>query len=142
MNSIEIKQHPKVKSKFESYPIEVRAKINALRDLILEAAAEIEHIKEVEETLKWGEPSYIVKKGSTIRMDWKSKNPNQYAMYFNCNTSLVATFKAIFGDLFKYEKNRAILFDLQGAIPKKELKECIAMALNYHRLKDKPFLGK
>ena len=41
-------------------------------------------LKELEETLKWGEPSYLVKKGSTIRMDWKSKAPNQYAMYFKC----------------------------------------------------------
>lgn len=142
MDKIEIKQHPKVKSKFESYPKEIKDKMITLRDLILESASEIEHISELEETLKWGEPSYIVKKGSTIRMDWKPKTPNQYAMYFNCNTSLVETFKVIFGDLFRYEKNRAILFDLHQEIPKKELKECIEMALKYHLLKDKPFLGK
>lgn len=142
MNKIEIKKHPKIKSKFESYPKEVKGKMDTLRDLILETASEIEHIKKVEETLKWGEPSYLVSKGSTIRMDWKPKAPNQYAMYFNCNTSLVATFKMVYGDLFKYEKNRAILFDLQEDIPKKELKECIEMALKYQLLKDKPFLGK
>ncbi len=142
MEKIEIKIHPKVESKFDSYPKEIKVKMNTLRDLILESASEIEHIKEMEETLKWGEPSYIVKKGSTIRMDWKPKSPNQYAMYFNCNTSLVETFKVVYGDLFRYEKNRAILFDLHEEIPKKELKECIEMALKYHLLKDKPFLGK
>jgi len=75
-------------------------------------------------------------------MDWKTKTPHQYAMYFNCNTSLVETFKSVYGNLFKYEKNRAILFSLDDEIPKKELKDCIEMALKYHTLKNKPFLGK
>lgn len=142
MNSIHIKQDPKVKSKLEAYPVAVKSKINRLRDLIIKTATELEHIEEIEETLKWGEPSYLVKKGSTIRMDWKPKAPGQYAMYFNCNTSLVETFKAVYGNLFRYEKNRAILFDLEEEIPEKELKACIEMALQYHLLKDKPFLGK
>ena len=139
---ISIKQNPKIKSKFESYPKEIKTKMEHLRELILETATEIESIEEIEETLKWGEPSYIVKKGSTIRMDWKEKNPNQYALYFNCSTSLVETYKAVCGDLFKYEKNRAILFDLNEDVPNKEIKDCIEMALKYHSLKDKPFLGK
>lgn len=141
MSNLNIKQNPQAKSKLESYPKDIQPKMNYLRDLILETAAEIDDIKTIEETLKWGEPSYIVKKGSTIRMDWKAKNPNQYAIYFNCNTSLVETFKAVHGDLFKYEKNRAILFDLKDEIPTKELKACIKMALIYHSLKDKAFLG-
>jgi len=142
MSRISIKQNPQTKLKFESYPEYIQDKMNYLRDLILETASEIESVKEIEETLKWGEPSYIVKKGSTIRMDWKPKAPNQYAMYFNCNTSLVETFKAVYGNLFKYEKNRAILFELNDKIPKHELKECIEMALKYHSLKNKAFLGK
>jgi len=95
----------------------------------------------MEETLKWGEPSYFVKKGSTIRIDWKSKAPNQYAIYFKCTSSLVETFKTIFGDLFKYEKTRAIVFELDEEVPTEELKICIGMALQYHNLKYKPLLG-
>jgi len=142
MSRISIKQNPQTKVKFESYPEYIQNKMTYLRDLILETASEIESIEEIEETLKWGEPSYIVKKGSTIRMDWKPKAPTQYAMYFNCNTSLVETFKALYGNLFKYEKNRAILFELNDKIPKNELKECIEMALKYHSLKNEAFLGK
>ena len=138
---IEIKQNPEVKSKFASYPEAVKDKLNYLRHLIFTTASEIEGISEIEETLKWGEPSYIVKNGSTIRMDWKIKAPDQYAMYFNCNTSLVETFRMIYGNLFKYEKNRALLFHLKEVIPEEELKQCISMALQYHLLKDKPFLG-
>ena len=142
MNRISIKQDPRVKAKFESYPTNVKEKMEYLRDLVLKTASKIEHIHELEETLKWGEPSYLVKHGSTIRMDWKAKNPNQYALYFNCNTHLVETFRLIHGDVFNYEKNRAILFDLDENIPDKELAECISMALTYHLLKDKPLLGK
>ena len=136
-----INQSPEAKSKLESYPKEVKPKLLALRTLIIESAKEL-NISTIEECLKWGEPSYIVKKGSTIRMDWKSKAPEQYALYFNCNTSLVETFKTVYGDLFQYEKNRAILFKLESSLPKKEVKECIQMALQYHLLKNKPFLGK
>lgn len=142
MDKLNIVQNPKVKLKFKSYPKNIEKKMNQLRDMIIETASEMEEVQQIEETLKWGEPSYIAKKGSTIRMDWKAKAPNQYAMYFNCNTSLVETFKIVYKDLFKYEKNRAILFKLNDKIPKKELKECIEMALKYHSIKNKPLLGK
>ncbi len=113
-----------------------------LRRLIIETAKEIESITEIEETLKWGEPSYLVKKGSTIRMDWKTKLPDQYAMYFKCTSKLVPTFKALYGDLFEYENNRAILFKLEDKVPEAELKECIGLALEYHSVKHLPRLGK
>ena len=142
MERLKINQHPEVELKFQTYPIEIKIKLIKLRKLILETAAENESIKEIEETLKWGEPSYLVKKGSTIRIDWKSKTPTQYAMYFKCTSKLVPTFKEVFGDLFKYENNRAIIFDIKDKIPKKELKECIELALKYHSIKNIPRLGK
>ena len=141
MNSLLIKTHPKSEDKFNAYPEEVKKKLQHLRQLILETATEINTIKEVEETLKWGEPSYLVKKGSTIRIDWKPKMPQQYAMYFKCTSKLVLTFKEVYGDLFTYEKNRAIIFKMNDAIPNQALKECIRAALQYHRVKQLPRLG-
>jgi len=132
---------PKIQSKFSSYPRAVQLKLKVLRNLILEVAASSESITALEETLKWGEPSYLVKKGSTIRIDWKTKNPAQYAMYFKCTSKLVSTFKQVYGDTFTYEKNRAILFDLDDKLPQKELKVCIGMALHYHTIKNMPRLG-
>ncbi len=131
-----------VESKFNTYPEEIKNKLTNLRRLIVETAEEDDAIEEMEETLKWGEPSYLVKKGSTIRIDWKPKKPGEYAMYFKCTSKLVPTFQALFGDLFKYEKTRAIVFALNDEIPEEPLKECIALALNYHSLKNKPLLGK
>lgn len=141
-NDLEIKIDPRVKTKFATYPKEVKAKLKYLRDLIIETAGEQKDITEIEETLKWGEPSYLVKKGSTIRIDWKSKNPDQYAMYFKCTSKLVPTFKEVYGELFNYENNRAIIFDLTAEVSEAELKECIRLALTYHSLKHIPLLGK
>jgi len=141
MKKMTIDTDPRVKPKFASYPKEIKPKMEALRKLVFETAEEIDSIEHLEETLKWGEPSYLVKKGSTLRMDWKAKAPHQYAMYFKCTSKLVITFKEIFGDTFRYEKNRAILFDLDSKVPKKELKECIRMTLLYHSLKDLELLG-
>jgi len=138
---LKINTDPRVDVKFNAYPSKVRKKLANLRRLIMEAAAENDLSMEVEETLKWGEPSYLVKKGSTIRMDWKAKAPDQYAIYFKCTSKLVPTFKKLYGDLFSYEKTRAILFKLNEAVPEKELKVCIALALNYHRIKHLPNLG-
>ena len=141
MKNLTINKNPKIDEKFDSYPTEIKPKLDFLRNLIMETAAELEEVQEIEETLKWREPSYLVKKGSTIRIDWKAKAPNQYAMYFKCTSKLVVTFRELYGELFKYENNRAILFNIEDEIPKKELKECISMALQYHSLKHLPKLG-
>lgn len=141
MSKLKITTDPKVAGKFAAYPKEIQPKIDFLRSLIVETATENESVAALEETLKWGEPSYLAKKGSTIRIDWKPKTPNQYAIYFKCTSKLVTTFREVYGDTFNYEKNRAILFGLEDEIPKTELKSCIRLALNYHSLKDLPLLG-
>ena len=92
-----------------------------LRQLILEAAAETEGVGQLEETLKWGEPSYLAKGGSTIRIEWKESRPYQYAMYFRCKTKLVDTFKELYRDKFKFEGNGAIVFNEDDEIPIEEL---------------------
>ena len=134
-------KNPEVEIVFKNYPKGVQQKLVRLRKLILETANEIDSIDELEETLKWGEPSYLAKKGSTIRIDWKISNPDQYAMYFKCTSKLVETFKIIYGDIFNYERNRAIVFKLKDKIPVAELKHCISLALTYHKIKQLPLLG-
>lgn len=141
MNKLQLTTDPKVDPVFDNYPEHVREKILNLRRLILEAARETDGVTEVEETLKWGEPSYLSPKGSTIRMDWKAKNPEQYAMYFKCTSKLVPSFRAVYGDIFQFEGNRAIVFKLDDPVPETELKRCIAVGLTYHRVKHLPELG-
>ena len=126
---------------FEGYPEEVKPKMLHLRKLVLSAASEVDGLEALEETLKWGEPSYLAKHGSTVRMDWKEKKPDQYAIYFKCTSKLVPTFKAIYKNTFQFEGERAIVFKLGDNIPESELKTCISMALNYHKVKHLPLLG-
>lgn len=128
-----------VKAVFNSHPAPVREGLLELRQLVLETAEDTEGVGAIEETLKWGQPSYLTsetKSGSTIRVAAFGDTPGDYAMYFICNTNLVNTFEDMFGDVFTYEPNRALVFNVGGEIPRNELRQCISMALTYHR--DKP----
>ncbi|MGE0498512.1 MAG: DUF1801 domain-containing protein [Ramlibacter sp.] len=129
---------PMVASAFQTYPAPMRGKIMALRDLIFRTAAATEGVGELEETLKWGEPAYLTPhtgSGSTIRLGWKKSKPTVYAMYFNCQTTLVETFKTIFPHTFRYEGNRAIVFTEHAPLDQDALAFCVAAALTYHRRK-------
>lgn len=126
---------------FASYPANVRRKLLAIRELIFSLASSIEGVGKIEETLKWGEPAYLTsmsKSGSTIRIAWKKSAPLQYAMYFNCQTNLIDTFRTLFRSEFKFEGNRAIVFDVSEKVRTDSLTICIAAALTYHRNKARP----
>lgn len=129
-----------VAEKFESYPLHIKQHIFKLRSLIYDVANE-DSINDLDECLKWGEPSYITKYGSTLRIDWKAKTPNQYALYFHCKTTLIETFKELYPSVFQYSGNRAIIFVAGEAIATQELKHCISLALKYHLVKKLPLLG-
>ncbi|SHI37129.1 DUF1801 domain-containing protein [Aquimarina spongiae] len=118
MKDFKLNTSQNVKTVFDNYPGTVKDKMLNLRELILETAKETEEVLELEETLKWGEPSYIAKHGSTLRIDWKKKTPNQYAMYFNCSSQLVATFRIVFKQTFDFEGNRALVFQINEPLPK------------------------
>jgi hypothetical protein len=132
---------PEVAAVFNSYPPMAREKLLDLRKLIFATAADLPNKPSIEETLKWGEPSYLTQEGSTIRIAWKAKSPNQYAMYLNCKSVLVETFRELYRDSLKFETNRAIVFDFNQKIPTAELQHCIGLALTYHLVKHQPMLG-
>jgi Domain of unknown function (DU1801) len=129
---------PEVTATFDSYPPRMRKKLLTLRELIFDVAAHTTGVGELEESLKWGEPAYLTtasKSGSTIRIAWKRSRPTQYAMYFNCQTTLVDSFKTMFPTAFKFEGNRALVFDQNDEVPMAALRHCVAMALIYHAKK-------
>ena len=126
---------------FESYPPAIRKKLLSLRKLIYEVAAQDKNIGVLEECLKWGEPAYLAKSGSAVRINWKALSPDNLFVYFNCKTKLVETFKELYGDSFVYQGNRALEFNVNDEIPLAPLKHCIVLSLNYHRIKHLPLLG-
>src|SRR5262249_25733968 len=125
---------PRVAAVFSSYPEPIRAKLLALRQLILDTASTTTGVGRLDETIKWGQVSYLTSEtssGSTVRIDRVKSTPDQYAVYFHCQTSLVETFRELYPEL-SYEGNRSILLDISKALPKQALRHCVALALTYH----------
>jgi hypothetical protein len=122
---------------FGAYPGQVRPKLLALRKLIFDTARTTSGVGALEETLKWGQPSYLTtasKSGSTIRIDQVKTEAGRYAVYFHCQTDLVETFRELYPEL-SYSGNRAILLDAGEKLPEKALRHCVALALTYHARK-------
>ena len=118
---------------FAEFPEPVKERLLELRELVIGTARETDGVVGFAEALRWGEPSFITKSGSTIRMD--QTGPDRYALYFNCQSKLVDTFRALFPKTFRFEGNRAIVFDVADPVPTDELRVCISLALTYHKRK-------
>lgn len=131
-------EDPDVAAIFGAYPSEMQTQLLALRQLIFETAAETAGVGEIEETLKWGQPSYLTphtKSGTTIRIDQDKSRSGQYAIYVHCQTNLVDTFKRLYPDTFTFSGKRGLIFKVDQSLPVKEVKHCIQLALTYHRHK-------
>jgi hypothetical protein len=131
---------PAVDAVFSAYPKPLKAKLLALRRLIFDTAKTTKGVGAVQETLKWGQPSYLTpetKSGSTIRIDRVKSDANRYAVYFHCQTDLVETFRELYPTELRYGGNRSILLDTEDDIPEPALRHCVALALTYHLNKRK-----
>ncbi len=134
-------QAPEVTAVFDQFPTNLKQKLIALRELIVSTAAETDGVTRLEETLKWGEPGYLTKTGSTIRIGCVKSQPGHYAAYFNCKTNLIDTFRELYPDTFTFAGNRAIVLAADEPLPEAELKHCFSLALTYHQRKKLPLLG-
>jgi hypothetical protein len=126
---------PAVKSRFATYAPGQRRQLAAMRELVLEVARATAGVGAIEETLKWGQPSYVTpetKSGTTIRID--AHPSGGAAMYVNCQTDLVDTFRAHYPKL-SYEGVRAVVFPPDRPLPDRELRHMIALTLTYHSRK-------
>jgi uncharacterized protein DUF1801 len=125
---------PAVDAVFNAYPKPIKARLLALRRLIFDTAKTTRGVGALQETLKWGQPSYLTtetKSGSTIRIDQVKSAADQYAVYFHCQTDLVATFRELYPEL-SYGGNRSIVLNAQDALPEPALRHCVGLALTYH----------
>ena len=120
---------------FNAYPGPVKAKLLALRRLIFDTARRTKGVGRLQETLKWGQPSYLTPEtgsGSTIRIDRGRSSTDQYAVYFHCQTDLVETFRELYPTELSYGGNRSILLNVNDDIPQAALRHCVGLALTYH----------
>lgn len=128
-------KNPDIEAIFNSYPLDIREKCMLLRQLIFDTASEDPRIGPIEETLKWGEPSYLTsetKSGSMIRLHHYSNKPFDFALYFLCQTTLVESFKEKYPNTFQIGGNRSLEFMLKNPLPLNEIKNCIHAALTYN----------
>lgn len=124
-----------VEETYAAYQGNAGEQLSKLRALVLDVAETTEGVGQIEECLKWGQPSFVTtkpKSGSTIRVDAIRDEPGKVAMYFICSTNLVDQFRELYPETFDFRGNRALVFDAKGDLPEAELRHCVAKALTYH----------
>jgi Domain of unknown function (DU1801) len=113
----------------------LRSALKNLRRLILETAHETEGVGPIEEALRWGQLSFVTTEsgsGSTIRIDALRGNPAKYAIFFHCQSGLIADFRNRYPGKMQFVGERSIEFSLEQPLPVTELKHCISLALTHH----------
>jgi len=127
--------YSQVEDVFKAYPEKLKRKLMSLRHLIFDTASEIERVGPLEETLKWGQPSYLTqqtKSGTTIRIDQIKSEPGHYGMFVHCQTSLISTYRELYPDILSFDGKRCVKFNELDDPPEGVLRNCIALALTYH----------
>lgn len=130
---------PQVRAVFENYPPAAQKKMLQIRRWVLQCAQSIG--QQVEETLKWGQPSYRCNKGSPVRLGVREEPELTLCLYFHCQSTLVETFRELYGQELTFEGKRAILLPARQKLPVTVVKDCITLALEYHQRKHLPLLG-
>ena len=99
-------------------------------------ASETPGVGRIDETLKWGQPSYLTpetKSGSTLRLG--ATQDGQVALFTHCQTTIMSDFRSVFGSEFDFDGNRALHLDPQASLPEEPLRMLVASALTYHKKK-------
>ncbi len=124
-----------VEQAFNAFPPAIRNHLLEVREIIFEVAGQTDDVGKIEETLKWGEPSYLTSQsgsGTTIRISTVKNSPDKFGIYFNCQTTLIEDFRQLYRHEFEFDGKRALTFKVGQALPLEPLKHCIALALTYH----------
>ena len=128
-------QDSDIENIYNAFPPPIQKNCLKLRSAIFDIAKKHLEIGPIEETLRWGEPAYLTSKsksGSMIRIHHKQNKPYDFALYFLCNTTLVAQFKQQFPKTFTFRGNRALEFMVNQPLPMKQINNCIYQALTYY----------
>ncbi len=91
---------------------------------------------ELDETLKWHQPSWRPKRartGSTLRMGWMPNNPDRLTLFVDCKTDLAARMRDLYPDLPANDGRRALGIDLNAPLPEQALSHLASMTFTYHQ---------
>jgi len=107
-------------------------RLTQLRQLVLDTAAQLEEVGDLQETTKWGQSAFLPRKprvGTTIRLD--VFDDDHVALFVHCQTDLISTFRTLFPEL-QYSGNRALLIPVTGRLPRQAVEMFVEAALTYH----------
>lgn len=116
-----------------SVPDELRGRLDRLREIVHEVAAD-ENAAPVIEELKWGQPSFRSPHGiesTPIRLGWT--DDGDAALLTHCRSRVIPEFRAAFGDRFRYDGTRAVLLGPDDDVDAPEIADLVRHALTYRR---------
>ncbi|SHJ67586.1 hypothetical protein SAMN05444000_111116 [Shimia gijangensis] len=130
---------PKYPSDIETtiagWPEAAKTCFHALRKVIFQTAASNSAVGTLEEVLKWGEPSFLTsqtRSGTTLRISWKPKTPDEIGVFVICRTDMLKQVRALYPEAFRYEGTRAAYLPLSHPIPEEAVAYLAMRAQTYH----------
>ncbi len=102
-----------------------------LRQIVFDTAASNSAVAPLNEDLKWGEPAFLTKTGTTLRIAWKAQHPDQIGLFVICHTDLLDQIRALYPQAFRYEGTRALYLTLASAIPEQAVAHLASRAQTY-----------
>ena len=122
---------PTAQAAFDAMPEPARDTLLKIRTMIYRLAADLP-VGRIEETLKWGQPSYATpdtKAATPIRLGvTKTGTP---AIFTHCQSSVMADFQSICGTGFTFDGNRALHLPADALPPLDNLAPLLRAALTY-----------
>ncbi len=125
-------QDEKIKAAFLNFDRAARSSLLAARHLILSMTDKLDRVSSIEESLKWGQPSYapVPKTGTPIRLGvTKTGAPT---MFVHCQTTLVSDLEADNAHGLKTIDNRAVLLPSGDLADHPGLLNFVRLAFTYH----------
>lgn len=122
---------PKIEAAFAAFPQPAHETLLAMRELIFEIAATLP-IDGVQESLKWGQPSYIGNKpnsGTPVRLGLTKAG--DVAVLTHCQSTVMSDFQAICPRDLRFDDNRALLLDADTPPDPAVIAPLIRAALTY-----------
>ncbi len=106
----------------------------AVRRLIYRLATETTGVGAIEESLKWGSPSYLAvspRTGTPLRLDRHTGDENTVGIYVHCQSRVMEQFKVVHPSSPRTLGARALLLHTDKALPTAALCDFLLIALTY-----------
>lgn len=125
-------QDEKIRAAFSEFDPVIEETLLAARRLILSTAGDLDAVSSIEESLKWGQPSYasVPKTGTPIRLGVSKSGAA--TMFVHCQTTLVSDLEADNAHGLKTIDNRAVVLPSGDFADHPGVLSFVRSALTYH----------